>query len=68
MQLPKGNHQLYAVNPNDEWQDIELKLATVEIIRALRLDIGDTPGAAVIKELVLKDAKGNVVKSWPFSK
>jgi arylsulfatase len=65
VQLPKGNHQLYAVNPNDEWQDIELNLATVEIIRALRVDIGDTPGAAVIKELVLKDAKGNAVKSWP---
>ncbi|MDB4459071.1 arylsulfatase [bacterium] len=63
--LPKGNHLAYSVNPNDQWQGISLKLETTEVIRALRVDIGDVPGTAVIKEMVLKDAKGKVVKAWP---
>lgn len=63
--LPSGTHLEFPVNPDNEWHDHELELATDQTIQALRLDPGDKPGSAIIMNLALKGRKGVVLRSWP---
>lgn len=63
--LPKGEHQVFSVAHDGEWQDITLKIPSESALFALRLDPCSAPGEVSIEGLKLLDAKGGVVASWP---
>jgi len=63
--LPSGTHLEFKIEPGSEWQDFALELETTKVIYALRLDPGDRPGSAVIRNLTLRDADDRVLHTWP---
>ncbi|MDG1873259.1 MAG: arylsulfatase [Mariniblastus sp.] len=63
--LPKGTSVLFPVNGSDHWEAIQVELATEGKLKQLRLDVGDGPGEAKIKDLQLLDSSGKTLLKWP---
>jgi arylsulfatase A-like enzyme len=63
--LPKGTSVPFQVTASNEWQEVNVELATQEQLQQFRIDIGDGPGEAKITELRLMDAKGATLMEWP---
>ncbi len=63
--LPKGVRVPFAVLANGESQLVSIDLSTTKRLRELRLDVSDDVGKAVIAELKLRSANGEVLVSWP---
>ncbi len=63
--LPKGEHLGFPVIHDGQWHEVTLNLAEIKSLHALRLDPCAGPGEVRIDSLRLKDAAGNIIKSWP---
>lgn len=64
-QLPKGQHQVFEVQHDGQWQHYELSLQTTETLHGIRLDPCGGPGVVRLRGLKLLDAKEQVLQSWP---
>lgn len=63
--LPSGHRVAFPIQQDEEWHSVELPLATKQRVYAIRLDPGDRPGEACIRDLMLKDGSGKILKRWP---
>ncbi len=63
--LPRGEHLEFPVQNDNQWHEINLSLETKKTLHALRLDVGDKTGMAVIADLQLETEAGRVLKKWP---
>jgi arylsulfatase len=63
--LPKGGHTEFPVKHDGEWQTMILKIPETKSIHGLRLDPCAGPGNVTIAGLLLKNATGETLKSWP---
>ena len=63
--LPAGTRVAFAIQPNNQWREIILELPTDQTIHALRLDPGDRPGTAAIRNLTLRNVNGEMLRTWP---
>ena len=66
--LPKGERIEFAVDADDKWHDIELRLPAENRIYQLRLDVADGVSKATVAGLTLIDSAGKRISSWPQSK
>ncbi|MCF7818958.1 MAG: arylsulfatase [Kiritimatiellales bacterium] len=63
--LPKGSHLAFPVKHDGEWQTVVLNIPEIQSLYSLRLDPCGGPGEVRIDGLKLKDAAGEILKSWP---
>ena len=65
LNLPNSQRTEFAIQPDNQWREISIKLETSGTILGLRLDTGDTAGESVISDLTLRSADGRALRSWP---
>mgnify|MGYP000403929213 CR=1 FL=1 len=63
--LPNGQHAVFPVKHDGQWQEIRLRLDTTKPLRALRFDPCGAPGEVRLEALRLTDLEGKVLKQWP---
>jgi arylsulfatase A-like enzyme len=63
--LPRGGHAIFPVKHDGHWQTVSLRIPETKSLYALRLDPCAGTGSVRIEGLRLRDARGEVVKSWP---
>ncbi len=63
--LPRGRRLAFPVTHDGQWHAVSLPIAEVKPLHALRLDPCAGPGQVRIADLRLKDANGDIVRSWP---
>ena len=63
--LPNGKRVDLNVEHNDAWQDLAIELKTDRTIQKLRIDVCDGPGKAMIEDLKLLGADGQILRVWP---
>ena len=63
--LPKGGHLEFPVEHGGKWQNFALKIPERKRLYGLRLDPCASAGQVRIEGLMLKDASGKILKSWP---
>lgn len=63
--LPNGGHLEFDVEHNGKWQNFALKIPENKRLYGLRLDPCGSAGQVRIEGLMLKDASGKILKSWP---
>jgi len=63
--LPDGKRVAFPVVHDGQWHEVKLPLDTTGTVHGLRLDVSGGPGTARIRELVLRDKSGTVLRQWP---
>ncbi len=63
--LPKGHRVEFAVLANGQPHSVSVDLSTTQRLQELRLDVSKDAGKAVIADLKLRSAQGEVLVSWP---
>lgn len=63
--LPKGTRIAFPVTADEKVHSVTVKLGTSETLQQLRIDVSENKGAATISNLSLRNAKGEVLISWP---
>jgi len=63
--LPGGERISFEVRHDRTWQDVELKIDTVETLFGFRLDPCAGPGEVRIADLNMVDESGKVLLRWP---
>lgn len=63
--LPNGNRIDLDVKHNDAWQNLAVELKTDQMLCKLRIDVCDGPGKAMIEDLKLIGADGQILRVWP---
>lgn len=59
--LPAGTRVVMDVPHDQTWREVSLRLDTDQAICKLRIDVGDGPGEAQIRDLHLSDVDGNIL-------
>lgn len=63
--LPNGTRVDLDVEHNDAWQDLTIELKTDQMLHKLRIDVCDGPGKAMIEDLKILGADGQILRVWP---
>lgn len=63
--LPRGERVDFDITADGRWQPVAVELPVDSRIYQLRIDVSPGPGKATIRDLVLKDAGGEALMSWP---
>jgi hypothetical protein len=65
VRLPRGQRLPFTVMHDDRWHDVKLVINERKPIVALRLDPCSGIGQVRIEGLMLQDARGSILQSWP---
>lgn len=63
--LPQGQRQRFPLPSDQSWNAMSIELPMTGRVYQIRLDIGDGPGQAELRDLQLSDASGKPLIHWP---